>query len=59
VAKKNVTDQGSLGPSNSGNVGILERARAFGAGVHLMETNLTSVGSARCCICGRRGELAR
>ena len=58
-AGKKVTDQGSIRPGDSANVGILDRIRALGAMVHSMKANLSDVGFARCCICGRRGELAR
>jgi hypothetical protein len=54
-----VTDQGSIRHSNSGSVGIRDWIRALGARVDQMEADLSGVGFARCCICGRRGEPAR
>jgi hypothetical protein len=56
---KKMTDHGSIRPSHSGSVGILDWIQAFGAMVDSIRANLNGVGFARCCICGRRGELAR
>lgn len=58
-AKKKVTDQGSIRADESGSVGVTGWIRAQSSRIHSMQAKLSGVGFARCCICGRRGELAR
>ena len=58
-ADKKVTDQGSILPGDSGSVGVAGRIGVLSAMIHLMEAELSGVGIAKCCICGRWGELAR
>ena len=53
---KIVTEQGSIHPSSSGNLGVSE-IQASGSMAHSMKTKLESVRYAKCCICGRRGRL--
>ena len=54
-----MTDQGSILPGDSGSVGVAGRIGVLSAMIHLMEAKLSGVGIAKCCICGRWGELAR
>ena len=54
-----MTDQGSICPGDSGSVGVAERIGVLNAMIHSMQAKLSGVGIARCCICGRWGELAR
>ena len=58
-ASKKVTDQGSNRTSESGNVGVADWIRASSARTHSMKPKWSGGGFARCCICGRRGVLAR
>ena len=58
-AKETVTDQGSIRTGDSGNVGVADRIGVLSAMIHSMQAKLSGVGIARCCICGRWGELAR